>query len=112
MDPFATVMIHDVSSHAMGKIEDLKASTKEAERLSEWVFRLMSQNCGHKATYFQDLITSYKNADAFFCADECKKHNLVNHIRIPEFTGSCGKLLSTSDNALHRLQKHIWLSSM
>lgn len=86
MDPFATVMVHDVSSHAFGKIEEMRASTKEAERLSEWVFRLMSENCGHRANYFQDLITSYKNADAFLCADECKKHNLVDHIRVPAFT--------------------------
>ena len=35
MDPDATVMIHDVSSMAWGKIADLKADVAEAERLNE-----------------------------------------------------------------------------
>ena len=32
MDKDATMMIHDVSSYAFGKIEDLKANAREAER--------------------------------------------------------------------------------
>ena len=35
MDPHATVMIHDVSSGAIGKIEEIKANAKESERLSK-----------------------------------------------------------------------------
>ena len=34
-DPDATVMIHDVSSGGYGKIEELKADVKEAERLDD-----------------------------------------------------------------------------
>lgn len=86
MDPFATVMIHDVSSGAFGKVEDLKADVKEAERLNQWVFKVMAQNCGKPDDYFLKLIESYHHANAFLCADECKKHNIVNHIRVPQFT--------------------------
>ena len=34
MDPNATVMIHDVSSMDWGKVEELKAGAKEADRLN------------------------------------------------------------------------------
>ena len=47
-DPNATVMIHDVSSGGYGKIEELKADVKEAERLDEKIFTMMARNCGKK----------------------------------------------------------------
>ena len=44
MDPDATLMIHDVSSMDMGKVEELKAGAKEADRLNEKVYKMMAQN--------------------------------------------------------------------
>ena len=35
MDPDATVMIHDVSSMEIGKVEEIKASADETERLNQ-----------------------------------------------------------------------------
>jgi len=40
MDPNATLMIHDVSSGDWGKIEELKASVGEAERLNQKVYTM------------------------------------------------------------------------
>ena len=37
MDPDATVMIHDVSSMEHGKVEEIKASAEETERLNQKV---------------------------------------------------------------------------
>ena len=48
MDPYATVMIHDVSSMDMGKVEELKAAAKEADRLNTIVYKMMAQNCGKR----------------------------------------------------------------
>ena len=35
MDPDATLMIHDVSSMEIGKVEEIKASAEETERLNQ-----------------------------------------------------------------------------
>jgi ATP-dependent protease ClpP protease subunit len=79
------VMIHDVSSGGFGKIEELKADVKEADRLDEKIFKMMSQNCGKKDDYFKKIVHKKGHADWFIDADECKKHNICNHIRIPSF---------------------------
>ena len=83
-DPDATVMIHDVSSGGHGKIEELKADVKEAERLDEKIFTMMSRNCGKKDDYFKKKVFNKKHADWFMDAQEAKKHGLVNHLRVPK----------------------------
>ena len=47
-DPDATIMVHDVSSCGVGKIEELKAYVKEAERLDEKIYTMMARNCAKK----------------------------------------------------------------
>jgi ATP-dependent Clp protease protease subunit len=83
-DPNATVMIHDVSSGGHGKIEELKADVKEAERLDEKIFTMMARNCGKKDDYFKKKVFNKKHADWFMDAQEAKKHGLVNHLRVPK----------------------------
>ena len=84
MDPHATVMIHDVSSMDMGKVEELKAGAKEADRLNTIVYKMMSQNCGKKDDYFMKIVDKKKHADWFLDAEEAKKHGMANHIRVPK----------------------------
>ena len=43
MDPDATVMIHDVSSMEYGKVEEIKASAEETERLNQKIYHMMFQ---------------------------------------------------------------------
>ena len=88
MAPDATVMIHDVSSGGRGKIEELKADVKEADRLDEKIFKMMAQNCGKKDDFFKKKVFNRKHADWFLDATECKRHNLCNHIRVPSVTVS------------------------
>jgi len=83
MDPDATVMIHDVSSMNWGKVEEIKASAEETERLNRKVYGMMAENCGHHKDYFLDIIHDRGHADWFLEADECLKHNLTNHTHIP-----------------------------
>ena len=83
-DPNATVMVHDVSSGGYGKIEELKADVKEAERLDEKIFTMMARNCGKKDDYFKKKVFNKKHADWFMDAEEAKKHGLVNHLRVPK----------------------------
>jgi len=82
----ATVMIHDVSSFSRGKVEELKANVAEAERLDQKIYVMMSQNCGKRSDYFKKLVHKKGHADWFMDSEECKKHNICNHIRVPSFT--------------------------
>ena len=84
MDPDATVMIHDVSSMEYGKVEEIKASAEETERLNQKIYNMMAENCGKHKDYFLDIVHEKGHADWFLEADECKKHNLANHLRIPQ----------------------------
>ena len=83
MDPNATLMIHDVSSMDWGKVEELKASAAEADRLNDKVYKMMAQNCGKRDDYFMKIVDKKKHADWFIDATEAKKHNLANHLRLP-----------------------------
>ena len=83
MDRHATLMIHDVSSMEWGKVEELKASAKEADRLNDKVYKMMARNCGKKDDYFLKIVDKKKHADWFLDAEEAKKHNLANQIRLP-----------------------------
>jgi len=85
-DPDATVMIHDVSSGAWGKVEELKADVAETDRLDEKIFTMMARNCGKKDDYFKKKVFNKKHADWFMDAQEAKKHGLVNHLRVPKLT--------------------------
>ena len=83
MDPDATLMIHDVSSMSIGKVEEVKADAEETERLNQKVYKMMAKNCGHHEDYFLDIIHEKSHADWFLEADECVKHNLANHLHVP-----------------------------
>jgi len=83
--PNATVMIHEVSSFSFGKVEDLKVDTEETDRLNTLIFKLMGKNCGKGDNYFLDLIHEKGHTDWYLTAKEAKKHNLANHLKVPEF---------------------------
>ena len=83
MDPNATVMIHDVSSMEKGKVEEIKASAEETDRLNKIVYEMMAINCGKKKDYFLKLVHKKGHADWFLNSEDAKKHNLANQLRIP-----------------------------
>ena len=85
IDKHATVMIHDVSSMDWGKVEELKAGAKEADRLNDKIYTMMARNCGKKDDYFLKIVDKKKHADWFIDSEEAKKHNLANHVRLPKF---------------------------
>ena len=86
MDPDATLMIHDVSSMEHGKVEEIKASAEEAERLNQKVYTMMARNCGKKDDYFLKLVHKKGHADWYLDADDAKKHGLVNQLRVPKMS--------------------------
>jgi len=86
MDPDATLMIHDVSSGAWGKVEEIKADAKEVERLNKKVYEMMARNCGKPSDYFLKMVHERGHADWYLDATEAKGHNLANELRIPTLT--------------------------
>jgi ATP-dependent Clp protease protease subunit len=84
MDPDATLMIHDVSSMAWGKVEEVKVSAEETERLNQKIYHMMAENCEHHEEYFLEIVHEKGHADWFLDAKECKKHKLASHLRVPE----------------------------
>ena len=84
MDPDATLMIHDVSSMGWGKVEEIKASAEETDRLNQKIYSMMAENCGKHRDHFLDIVHDKGHSDWFLEADECLKHNLANHLYIPE----------------------------
>lgn len=84
MDKDSTMMIHDVSSFAFGKIEELKSDVREAERLNDKVYKMMARNCGKADDYFTKLIHDKGHSDWFLDAEEAKMHGIVDHVRVPE----------------------------
>lgn len=86
MDPTATLLIHDVSSGSFGKVEEIKADAKEVERLNQKVYKMMATNVGKPEDYFLKLVHDHKgHADWYIDSEECRTHNLANHLRLPSF---------------------------
>ena len=88
MDSDATMMIHDVSSAAFGKIEELKSDVREAERLNKKVYTMMAQNCEQEDNYFLDLIHDKGHSDWYLDAQEALHHNIVQHVKVPNLKGT------------------------
>jgi ATP-dependent Clp protease protease subunit len=85
IDPNATVMIHDVSAGQWGKVAEIKAAAEETQRLHKMIFTMMDKNCGQEAGYFESIVHEKAHAEWFLTPKEAKKHNIINHIKIPSF---------------------------
>ena len=86
MDKDATLMIHDVSGGALGKIEEMKSSVEEAERLNKKVYKMMARNIGHPDEFFWDKVQEKGRADWFIESDEAYELGIANHLRLPKMT--------------------------
>ena len=84
MDPDATLMIHDVSSGMWGKVEEIKASAGEVERLNKKVYTMMARNCGHPDDFFIEEVHNRGRADWYLDSKEAKQYKLANHLRVPK----------------------------
>lgn len=85
MHPHAQVMIHDVATTSEGKIEEIKADSRHLDDMNDTMYKRVSRHLGHKPNYLGDLIKEHKHVDWYLNAKEAKKHNIANHLRIPNF---------------------------
>jgi len=85
MDPNASIMIHDVSNFSWGKVEEIKSSAKQTDKLNKQVFTRMAKRIGHPPNFILEMLDAKKHAEWYLSAREAKKHNIANELRIPEF---------------------------
>ena len=85
MHPDSWMMIHDVASGLGGKIEDIKSDTKQMDELNQQIYKKMSLHLGHKQDYIGNMIKENNHIDWYLTGKMAKKHNIANHLRIPNF---------------------------
>lgn len=79
----STIMVHQVSAGSIGKVEDMKVSVKEADRLNKLIFEKMSKACGQKSNYFLNLLDTHKNTDWYLTSKNAKAYKIIDHIGVP-----------------------------
>lgn len=84
----ATVMIHDTwqEDDRPRKAEDLKVDAAELGRINKLFYEILAGSTGHDPQYFIDMLSKHNRADVYFSAQEAVKHNIANHIGIPDLT--------------------------
>ena len=82
--PEATLMIHDVSSGAWGKNEEIQASAKETKRLNKIIYEVLSDNCRKPRDYFWKEVQRRGRADWFLTPKKAKKLGLADRIGMPK----------------------------
>jgi len=80
----ATVMMHDIGSGQWGKIEELRSSFKETERLQLKVLSEVDKNCNQEPGFFEKMIHSKGRADWFIEASEALKIGMCDNIGNPD----------------------------
>ncbi len=78
--PHSTVMIHQPSSGARGKVSDMEIDLKEGLRLKKLLNEIMAKNTGQKV----DTIEKDSDRDNWMTADEAKKYGIVDNIVKPK----------------------------
>jgi len=82
----STLMIHDVSSGAWGKNEEIQASAKETARLNKKIYKILAKNCNKHKSYFLDEVKSRGQADWFVTPKKAKELGLADIIGMPKLT--------------------------
>lgn len=72
----STIMIHEVSSFALGTISDIEVSTKEAKRLNTLLATILSEATGKSISKIQKDIKK----DFYLSAYEAQKYGIVDKV--------------------------------
>lgn len=85
MHPHASLMIHDIGSWTAGKVEEIKADTRNLDEMNKSMYARASKQIGKPADFLSNLIKEHNHVDWFLGAKEAKKHNIANHLKVPCF---------------------------
>ncbi len=79
----ATVMMHDISSGAFGKIEEVRSSFRETERLQLKILSEVDKNCQQETGYFEKMIHSKGRSDWFINPQEAVEIGMCDKLGNP-----------------------------
>lgn len=82
--PEATLMIHDVSSGAFGKNEEIQASAKETNRLNQMIYTILADNCKKPRDYFTREVKRRGRADWYVTPNKAVKMGIADHVGLPK----------------------------
>lgn len=80
---YATVMIHQVSTGAFGKMSDVEISVEEAKRLQTILFKILDSTTKDAKPYWEKRVQDNKYGDLYLTADECLDAGLATHVGTP-----------------------------
>ncbi len=63
MSPFGHILIHHVSSVAIGIVPQLKEDVKHSELLDKQIFELVDKHCGHDQGFLHEKLKPREGAD-------------------------------------------------
>jgi ATP-dependent Clp protease protease subunit len=86
------IMLHEVSSGAWGKTQDVKADAHETNRLNEWALGLLAKNCDIKGGYkgLRQIFKDRDNTDLYLDAKEALDFGIVDAIGTPKLNTTTG----------------------
>jgi ATP-dependent Clp endopeptidase proteolytic subunit ClpP len=84
MSPYASMMIHEVSSGDYGKLKDIQTSAEHSADLNDVLFQILDENSGKEKGFFKEQINKRQNTDWYINPKAAKKLGLVDHIKIPD----------------------------
>jgi ATP-dependent Clp protease protease subunit len=82
-DPNCTIMVHDASAGTIGKVEDMKVSVENSERLKKDLYNRLALNCNQDKRFFFNKIKDRGNTNWYLTPKQAKKLGLIDHICIP-----------------------------
>lgn len=81
--PHCSMMLHQLSAWAIGKVADIEVSVEESRRLNDYVYTRMASACGKPESYFLNLIDENKNTDNYMQPSVAMEHGIVDHVASP-----------------------------
>jgi len=82
-DSNCTIMVHDASAGTIGKVEDMKVSVENSERLKKELYKILAVNCALDRKYFFDKLKERGNTNWYLTSKQAKKLGLIDKIGIP-----------------------------
>jgi ATP-dependent Clp protease protease subunit len=110
--PNSRILIHQVSSIAMGKASDIKEDAAQVQALNEMFLKNLAEDTGNSVAKLKQEIRNRDNADWILTAEEAKKWGIVDHINVPrhvyppiQTTLSVALLLQEQENGSKKKRK-------
>jgi ATP-dependent Clp protease protease subunit len=81
--PDSRILIHQVSSVAIGKASDIREDAAQTQALNEMFLRNLAEDTGNSVAKLKQEIRNRDNADWILTAEEAKKWGIIDHIDVP-----------------------------